>query len=183
VFLLALLLQLGFGMSAFHAGLMTLASATGSLLMRFTFRPVLRLFGFRRLLVVNGLVTGVVLIACGFFRPATPYLVIILVLFVTGFSRSVQFTAVQSLAYAEMPPEKTSRATSFSAMMQQVAQSFGVGLAALAVHFSLLWHGRTELVPDDVAVGYFTIGACALASAVIFWRLPKHAGAELTPHR
>src|SRR4029077_5268736 len=64
-FLLALLLQLGFGMSAFQAGLMTLASAVGSLVMRFTFRPILHLTGFRRLLIGNAIVTGVALTACG----------------------------------------------------------------------------------------------------------------------
>jgi EmrB/QacA subfamily drug resistance transporter len=180
VFLLALLLQLGFGFSAFHAGLMTLASAAGSVTMRFTFRPVLRLFGFRRLLIANALLAGVYLVTCGLFRETTPYIVIVLVLVIGGFSRSVQFTAVQSLAYADMPPKLTSRATSFFAMAQQLCQSFGVALAALVVHLSLLWHGRAALAPDDVAPGYFAIGLLALISTFIFLRLPPSAGAELT---
>jgi hypothetical protein len=159
---------------------MMLASATGSLLMRFTFRPLLRLFGFRRLLIGNALVTGFYLVGCGFFQPTTPYSLIIVALFVGGYSRSVQFTAAQSLAYAEMPPQKTSSATSFSAMAQQLAQSFGVGFAALAVHLSLVWHGRAVLVVDDVAAGFFVIGILSLASAVIFWLLPSSAGAELS---
>ena len=183
VFLLALLLQLGFGLSAFQAGAITLASAAGSVLMRFSFRPVLRLFGFRRLLIVNGLLTGAFLIACGFFTPSTPYVIIIAILFIGGFSRSVQFTAAQSIAYAEMPPEKTSRATSFSAMVQQLMQSVGVGLAALVVHISLTWHDRTVLLHDDVAPAYFTLGLMSLASAVIFWLLPASAGAELSERR
>jgi len=179
VFVLALLLQLGFGLSAFQAGLITLASAAGSLLMRFTFRPVLRLFGFKRLLIGNALLTGAFLAACGLFTPATPYLIIIVILFIGGFSRSVQFTAVQSLAYADMPPEKTSRATSFSAMAQQLTQSIGVGLAAMVVHLSLLWHERATLVPDDVAPAYFTLALASLASAAVFWLLPTQAGAAL----
>jgi EmrB/QacA subfamily drug resistance transporter len=182
-FLLALLLQLGFGFSAFQAGLTTLASAFGSLLMRFTFRPILHVTGFRRLLIGNAVVSGVALIACGLFRPSTPYIVIILVLMVVGFSRSVQFTAVQSLAYAEMPPEHTSRATSFSAMAQQLTQSIGVGVGALVVQLSLLWHQRVTVTPDDIAPGYFTIGALALLSAVIFWLLPAQAGSELSARR
>lgn len=180
VFLLALLLQLGFGLSAFQAGLITLASAAGSLVMRFTFRPLLRLFGFRRLLICNALLTGAFLISCAFFTPATPYPLIIVILFIGGFSRSIQFTAAQSIAYADMPPEKTSRATSFAAMSQQLAQSIGVGLAALVVHVSLVWHDRTALIHDDVAPAYVTLGLMAVASAVIFARLPAHAGAELS---
>ena len=179
VFLLALLLQLGFGFSAFQAGLMTLASAVGSLAMRFAFRPLLRPLGFRRLLICNAVLTGAFLIGCGFFRVTTPYAVIAFALLIGGFSRSIQFTAVQSLGYAEMPSELFGRATSFMAMAQQLAQSFGVGLAALVVHLSLIWHARAAIASGDVALGYFTIGAMALASVVIFYRLPAHAGIEL----
>ncbi|HEY6255976.1 MAG TPA: MFS transporter [Xanthobacteraceae bacterium] len=180
VFLLALLLQLGFGFSAFQAGLTTLASAVGSLATRFALQPLLRPLGFRRLLIGNALLTGAFLIGCGFFRVSTPYLVIVLVLLIGGFSRSVQFTAAQSLGYAEMPSALLSRATSFMAMAQQLAQSFGVGLVALVVHLGLIWHAREAIAAEDVALGYFTIGVLALASAVIFYRLPSHAGAELS---
>ncbi|HEY2231618.1 MAG TPA: MFS transporter [Xanthobacteraceae bacterium] len=179
VFLLALLLQLGFGFSAFQAGLMTLASAVGSLATRFAFRSLLRPLGFRRLLICNAIVTGAFLIGCGFFRITTPYLIIVAVLLIGGFSRSLQFTAVQSLAYAEMPSALFSRATSFLAMAQQLAQSFGVGLVALAVHLSLLWHARAAMTPQDIAAGYFTVGFLALVSVAVFYRLHAEAGAEL----
>jgi EmrB/QacA subfamily drug resistance transporter len=183
VFLLALLLQLGFGFSAFQAGLMTLASAVGSLAMRFTFQRLLRPLGFRRLLIGNALLTGAFLIGCGFFRVTTPYLVIVLALLIGGFSRSVQFTAAQSLGYAEMPSALLSRATSFLAMAQQLAQSFGVGLVALVVHLSLTFNDRIAIAPEDLALGYFTIGTMALASAVVFYRLSSEAGAELSGDR
>jgi EmrB/QacA subfamily drug resistance transporter len=183
VFLLALLLQLGFGFSAFQAGLTTLASAVGSLAMRFTFRLLLKPLGFRRLLIGNAILTGAFLVSCGFFQVTTPYLVIALVLLVGGFSRSVQFTAAQSLGYAEMPSERLSRATSFLAMAQQLAQSFGVGLVALLVHVSLIWHDRVAIAPQDVALGYFAIGIMVLGSVVVFYRLPSHAGAELSGRR
>jgi EmrB/QacA subfamily drug resistance transporter len=180
VFLLALLLQLGFGFSAFQAGLTTLASAVGSLATRFMFRSLLRPLGFRRLLMCNALLTGAFLIGCGLFRVTTLYVVIVLVLLIGGFSRSLQFTAVQSLAYAEMPPGFLSRATSFLAMAQQLAQSFGVGLVALVVHIGLTWHDRIAIAAQDVALGYFTIGAMALASVMVFYWLPAEAGAELS---
>jgi hypothetical protein len=64
-------------------------------------------------------------------------------------------------------------------MAQQLAQSVGVGLAAIVVHVSLSLHGRTALVPDDAALAYFTLGLLSVASVVIFWRLPRHAGSEL----
>jgi EmrB/QacA subfamily drug resistance transporter len=179
VFLLALLLQLGFGFTAFQAGLTTLASAVGALAMRFAFRPLLRPLGFRRLLIGNAVVTGGFLIGCGFFQVTTPYWVIGLALVIGGFSRSVQFTGAQSLGYAEMPSELFSRATSFLAMAQQLAQSFGVGLVALVVHLSLAWHDRVAIRSEDIELGFFTIGFLVLASVVVFYRLPLHAGVEL----
>jgi hypothetical protein len=66
-------------------------------------------------------------------------------------------------------------------MAQQLAQ--GVGLAALVVHVSLVWHDRTMVIPEDVAPAYFTLGFMAIASALVFWRLPAHAGAELSGRR
>jgi EmrB/QacA subfamily drug resistance transporter len=181
VFMLALMLQLGFGLSAFHAGLLTLASAFGSVTNRFTARPVIRALGFRRLLIYNSLLSGVYLMSCGFFNISTPLAVIVLVLIVGGFSRSTQFNAVQALQYAEMPTHLMSRATSFAAMMQQLSQSIGVGLAALIVHASLVWHDRTTLSPADVSSGFFVIAALVLSSSIIFLRMPAHAGAEITP--
>ena len=179
VFLLALLFQLGFGMTAFAAGMTMFAGALGSATTRFTFRPVLRFFGFRTLLIVNGLVTAAYLFTCGFLREATPFALVVVILFIGGFSRSAQFTAVQSLAYAEVPSPVMSRATSFSAMSQQLAQSFGVGLAALVIHMSLLAHGGTRLVADDIGNGFFAIGIAAVAAAMVFVSLPADAGAEL----
>src|SRR5262249_60983834 len=99
----------------FQAGLITLASAAGSLLMRFTFRPLLRLFGFRHLLIFNALLTGAFLIGCGFFTPATPYLVIIAALFIGGLSRSVPVPPPPSPPSAAPPPAQTRPPTRFSA--------------------------------------------------------------------
>lgn len=180
VFLMALLLQVGFGLSAFHAGLMLLAGAIGSSVMRFTLQPMLRTLGFRWMLIWNGLLSASCLAACGLFTAHTPIVVIAMVLFVAGFSRSTQFTGIQSLGYAEVPSAVMSRATSFSSMMQQLMQSFGVGLTALVVHVSAVLHGHPEIVAGDVAFGFFTIAALSALSVIVFYLLPKTAGSELT---
>ena len=181
VFLMALLLQVGFGFSAFHAGLMLLAGAIGSTVMRFTFRPVLQLFGFRWMLIWNGLLSGACLAACGLFTAETPLIVILLVLFVAGFSRSTQFNGVQALGYAEIPSAVMSRATSFSSMMQQLMQSFGVGLTALVVHLSTVLRGHGDIITaGDVSHGFFAIGLLSALSVIVFYLLPATAGSELT---
>ena len=181
VFLLSLMLQLGFGFSAFAAGATTLAGAIGSFSSRFLIRPTLRLFGFRVSLLINGAVTGAYLVICGFFRPSTPFSLILVLLFIGGVARSNQFTAIQSLAYADVPRSRMSGATSFAAMSQQLAQSFGVGLAALVIHLGLVWRGDASPTAADIGPGFFALAVVSIASLFVFFRLPPQAGASLGP--
>jgi EmrB/QacA subfamily drug resistance transporter len=179
VFLLAVLLQVGFGFSAFHAGLMTLAIAIGSLISRFTIRPIMRRVGFKHLLVINACVTGVYLMACGLFRLDTPYVLMIGLLLIGGLSRSLQYTSITTLSYSEIPRNLMSHATSFSALAQQFAQSFGVGLTALVVQFTMVESGHSSLSPADLMPGFLTIGAASLLSTILFSRLDARVGADM----
>ena len=179
VFLLALLLQLGFGFTPFQSGLTTLATAAGSVLIKSFVRPVVRYFGIRRLLIYNTALTAAYICVCGFFRVSTPYAVILFTLLISGLSRSVEYTAIQALGYADLPPALTARATGFSAMAQQVWLSFGVGLVALIMQLARQFHGHAEIAPNDIAPAYFTIAFLSLAAAGVFARLPRDAGATL----
>ncbi|MGE3246594.1 MAG: MFS transporter [Beijerinckiaceae bacterium] len=181
VFLLALLLQVGFGMSAFAAGATTLAGALGSLTTRFIIRKLIAMFGFRRLLLLNGTVMAVFLLICSQFTPSFPHLLILAILYIGGISRSTQFSAIQAMGYADMPRPLMSRATSFSAMAQQMAQSFGVGLAALVIHSSQLLRSAETVNTTDIAWGFFAIALAAIASLLLFVRLPADAGRALGP--
>ncbi|HLI21713.1 MAG TPA: DHA2 family efflux MFS transporter permease subunit [Stellaceae bacterium] len=179
VFLLALLLQLGFGFTPFQSGLTTLATAAGSVLIKSLVRPVVRLFGVRRLLIYNTALTAAYVFVCGLFRVDTPYIVILLTLLISGLSRSVEFTAIQALGYADLPPALTARATGFSSMAQQVWLSFGVGLVALIMQIAREWHGHATIAPNDISPAYFTIAFLSLLAAGVFARLPRNAGAAL----
>ena len=179
VFLLALLLQLGFGFTPFQSGLTTLATAAGSILIKSMVTRVLRLLGIRRLLIYNTMLMAAYIFGCGLFRVTTPYPVILLTLLISGFARSIEFTAIQALGYADLPVGVTARATGFAAMSQQVWLSFGVGLVALIMQLSREWHGHAVIAPDDIAPAYYTIAALCLAASVVFARLPRGAGAEL----
>ncbi|VFR22306.1 Multidrug resistance protein B [plant metagenome] len=178
-FLLAMLLQVGFGMTPFAAGMITFAGATGALLMKFVAAPILRRFGFRQVLIVNAVLTGVFVIACALFSPSTPAWVMISVLLVGGFFRSLQFTAVNTLTYAEIDSGRMSQASTFSAMAQQLGISLGVGVAAVTLNLSMSARGASQLVASDVIVGFIVIGALCCASALSFMRLPRQAGEQL----
>ncbi|MEX2649569.1 MAG: MFS transporter [Alphaproteobacteria bacterium] len=181
--LLPMMLQLGFGLTPFASGAITFAGAAGALTMKVAAAPILRAVGFRRALLFNSVVSGVLLIGYGLFEPTTPHLVIVAVLLVGGFFRSLQFTALNTLCYADAAPEQMSRATSLVSVAQQVSQGVGVGLAAVLLHLTLALRGSEALDADAFDVSYLTIGALSFAAILFFRRLAPDAGAEISGHR
>jgi len=182
-FLLALLLQLGFGLSAFQAGMLTFAGAVGALLMKATALPIIRRFGFRTVLIANAIAMALTSGCYAFFQISTPHWLLLLTLLIGGFFRSLQFTALNALGYADVPAESMSRASSLSSMFQQLAQSLGVGLAALLIHYTVAWHGSHALRVADIAPAFAIVALLSLGSLFFFVPLPKDAGAEVSGRR
>ncbi|WP_310538561.1 DHA2 family efflux MFS transporter permease subunit [Phenylobacterium sp.] len=178
-FLLAMLLQVAFGMSAFAAGLMTFVSAVGALVMKTTAPPILRRFGFRSVLSVNAVIVGLSFMAYALFRPDWPHWAIMVVLGVGGFFRSLQFTSLNGMAYAEIKQDQMSRAATTSSMIQQLVQSIGIGLAASLLHGLMRYQGETRLTAAVVSPAFMIIGAVTMISMFWFLRLPKDAGDEM----
>jgi EmrB/QacA subfamily drug resistance transporter len=178
-FLLAMLLQVGFGMSALKAGLMTFVSAAGALVMKTTAPPILRRFGFKTVLVWNGLICSTTFLLYAVFRPDTPHWLIMVVLGVGGFFRSLQFTSLNGLAYADIDQDRMSRASTTSSMAQQLVQSVGIGLAAMLLHFMMLAKHETRLTWDAVSPAFGIIGVVTFVAIAWYVRLPKDAGSEL----
>ena len=179
-FLLPLLLQLGFGLTPFQSGILTFASAVGAMAMKATAAPILRRFGFRSVLVINAVVSGLFIGATALFTPVTPHAVIFTVLVVGGFFKSLQFTSINSLAYADIEPRAMSRATSFASVAQQLSLSAGVAVGALVLEIQR--HGRPDMAvqSSDFATAFIVVGAISAASALIFMMLSKSAGASLS---
>ncbi len=184
-FLLPLMLQLGFGLSAFQSGMLTFASAAGALLMKATAGPILRRYGFRRVLIWNALLSSGFIIATGFIRPEYPAWTILFLLLLGGFFRSLQFTSITTLSVADFPPERMSAVTSFNAMAQQVALSCGVAVGALVLHATVAARGAevTALTPGDFTPAFLFVGLVSLLSLLPYLRLTVDAGAEVSGHR
>ncbi|AZY50391.1 DHA2 family efflux MFS transporter permease subunit [Bordetella avium] len=182
-FLLAMLLQVGFGLSPLSAGLITFASAAGALLMKFVATPIVQRFGFRRVLMVNAVLTGIFVMCCAFFTRDTPVWMMIFILLLGGFFRSLQFTGVNTLAYADIPAEKMSSASSFAAMAQQVGISLGVGVAAISLNLSMMARGATTLAVSDVITAFITVGVLCALSGLSFRGLAPNAGAQLNRNK
>ncbi|WP_280790705.1 MFS transporter [Azorhizobium doebereinerae] len=182
-FLIPLMLQLGFGMSAAQAGMITLSTAVGSLLMKGVAPKVLRRFGFRNTLLVNGIICTATYALCALMRPSWPDWALYMLLIGAGFFMSLQFTAYNTVAYDEVPAARMSAASSFYTTFQQLMLSMGICVAGLALQLSMEANGRSVAGLADFSVAFVTVTTIAMAAT--FWnaRLPHDAGADISGHR
>jgi EmrB/QacA subfamily drug resistance transporter len=178
-FLLPLLLQLGFLLNPFQSGLVTFSAAVGALTMKAATATILRRFGFRSVLIVNALVSALFIAACAGFHPGVPFALIVAVLLVGGFFRSLEFTSINAMAYAEVKPERMSRATSLAAAGQQLSLSTGVALGAAVVEVVLQFKSVPTIDAGDFPPAFLVVAAISASSALLFWQLPHGAGSEL----
>jgi EmrB/QacA subfamily drug resistance transporter len=180
-FLLPLLLQLGFGMTPFQSGLTTFVSTAGALMMKATAASALQKFGFKSVLVVNGLLSAMFLGATGFFHLGTPQALLMGVLFAGGYFRSLQFTAMNALAYADIDRAQLSKATSLYSVAQQLALSAGVTVSAAVLETSRELSGGA-LGAAQFPPAFFTVAVLSAASILFFLPLRGDAGAAMSGH-
>jgi EmrB/QacA subfamily drug resistance transporter len=182
-FLLPLLMQVGFGLSPFRSGLVTFASAVGAMGMKTLAARIIRTFGFRNIMVINAVVSSVFLAACALFTASTPLLLIMIILVVGGFFRSLQFTAINTVAYAEVEPAQMSRATTLVSVNQQLAISAGVAVGAFSVETTMLLHHVNELSAADFAPAFIVVAIISAVSTWFFYQMPDDAGHQVSGRR
>jgi len=178
-FLLPLALQEGLGMSAFESGSITCASAFGGLFMKSLASMVLGRFGYRTVLIFNAILAGMAIAACGLFTAATPHLVMLAVVLLGGFFPSLQFTSLNSIAYADIPSKDVSRATSLASVIQQLSLGLGVAIAGLTLQLSHHLQGHAVIVNSDFWPAFLTVGLFSVTSIPLTRRLAPDAGDEL----
>jgi EmrB/QacA subfamily drug resistance transporter len=178
-FLLPLMLQVGFGKTPFASGMITFGSAAGAMGMKMAAATMLKRFGFRTILTINALISAGFLAACAAFTQATPAAAMFALLLVGGFFRSLQFTSINTIAYAEVEQSRVGRATALVSVGQQLSLSAGVAFGALAVDLSARFRGHDVLTAGDFAPAFIAIAAVSALSIAVFARLPANAGSEL----
>jgi MFS family permease len=183
-FLLPLMFQVGFGMSAFTSGLLVLAVFAGNLGMKPGTSAVLRRFGFRRVLIGNGLISVASLAACGLLEPGTPKALVVVILFIGGLSRSMQFTAINTLAFADVPQAQMSSANSLGSVVQQFTMGLGIAAGALALRAGGLLRADAgaTLTVADFHIAFFLAALLGLLALYDVLRLPADAGAVVSGH-
>jgi EmrB/QacA subfamily drug resistance transporter len=179
-FLLPLLLQIGFHLTPFESGLITFTTALGSMFMKAAIASVLHRYGYRNVLIYNALTSSVFLMACASFVQGMPFAAMIAILLSGGFFRSLQFTSINTIAYAEIEPAKMSRATAMVAAAQQLSLSTGVAVGALVVELTLRLKHSTTMGINDFPPAFLFVGLLSASAVFIFMRLPPDAGAELS---
>lgn len=181
-FLLPLMLQLGFGKTPLQSGFITFAAAAGAVLMKPAAKPILARFGFRAVLVWNGLIASLGVAAMAAFNASWPAWLMCAVLFITGFFRSLQFTAFNVIAYGDVPRPRMSAATTLYTTIQQVSLTLGVVVGAMALEISTWLGGRAAPVRLDYAAAFLGVTIIALFSVPLCARLSRNAGEALSGH-
>jgi EmrB/QacA subfamily drug resistance transporter len=178
-YLMPLLFQIGFGMSAFKSGLLLLASAAGNLGMKALTTPILQRFGFRLVSIVDILVGGVFTIACGLLTPESPLAWILIVAFVYGVARSMQFSTLATLAYADVAPQQMSGASTLWSAAAQMTVGLGIAFGAVALRGAAAFNGETSghvFTLEDFRIAFLLSGLLTLASIWGYWQLAHDAG-------
>jgi EmrB/QacA subfamily drug resistance transporter len=185
-FLLPLMFQLGFGLDAFHSGVLVMAVFAGNLLMKPATTPLLRRFGFKPVLLVNGIANVLALAACALLTPSTPVWVIAAVLFVNGLTRSMQFSALNTIAFADVPQQRMAAANTLFSTAFQVALGLGVALGATGVrlgHWSAQLLGIEAWPAIDYRLAFLLVALVSLIGLADALRLHPAAGSQVAGAR
>lgn len=182
-FLLPLMLQLGLGYSPVQSGLVLLAAGLVAMLTKTQTTPMLRRWGFRRVMLVNGSLCVAGLLVCALFREAWGLGAIALAVSIAGFFRAVQFNAVAAIAYAELPPARIGAATTLNTMVWQLAIMVGIALSSVVVSLAARGAGRAEAAPVDYGIAFLMLALIGALATPACLRLPRDAGSQLSGHQ
>lgn len=185
-FLLPLMFQVGFGMNAFQAGSLVLAVFVGNLTIKPATTPLIRWLGFKKLLLINGTLNVLALLACALITPGTPVWLILLVLYLGGVFRSIQFTGISTLAFADVPSAQMSYANTLFSTATQLAVGLGISLGAIGIRIGANvseWLGLSAIPGISFRLAFVAIALICLMGMVDTLRLTKDAGSAVSTRK
>ena len=181
-FLLPLLYQLGLGMPAWQSGMLMMPAALAAMGMKALSRPILARFGYRRVLIVNTLMIGFTISLFAIVTPATPIFVIVLLGLAQGFFNSLQFSSMNSMAYADTESADSSMASTIASSFQQMSMSFGLACGSLITAWYLGHVSQSNQVAVTSAIhhAFMTMGVLTAVSSLSFWSLRPGDGESVS---
>jgi Na+/melibiose symporter-like transporter len=177
-----LLFQMGLGWGPLETGLVTVGTAVGAMACKPVTPGFIRRFGFRSTLLCSNLLTGALTALPAFFRASTPAALMVLALGVAGFMRSLQFTALNTVAYADIPPNTVSNASTLSVVTQQMGLSLGISFGGLMLHVAR-GGGEGAITPQQFILPFVAVGVVTVLAGPLFRRMSPEAGASIRGQR
>jgi EmrB/QacA subfamily drug resistance transporter len=181
-FLFPLMLQLTFGLSPFESGSLIFVAAIGAMAAKFIATRGFVRFGFRNLLSVVTVISGIVIIGQGMFRPETPWWLMMTILVIGGAANSLFFTGTNAFGVADISDKDAAQATAIATVISQLFLALGVALGGGVLELSQKLHGG-DVVHGDFQVAFLVVGGAAVISTWWFIRVPSDAGAQISGHK
>jgi EmrB/QacA subfamily drug resistance transporter len=184
-FLFPLLYQVGLGYSPVQAGLMMMPQALAAMSLKLTMQHILRIFGYKNILISNTIILGILILLFATIGPATPVWLIVIQVFVYGFFTSLQYTSMNTLVYADVTEAQTSGASTIASTMQQMSISFGVATASLATAFFIpdRFHSNSNQMIHGIHEAFVALGIFTMLSSAIFWSLKPEDGSAVSQRK
>jgi EmrB/QacA subfamily drug resistance transporter len=181
-FLLPLLYQLGLGLPAWHSGLLMMPTAAAAMGMKLVAPRMLARFGYRQVLVVNTICIGLTISLFALVVPGTPSWAIVGIGILQGFFNSLQFSSMNTLAYADIDQRDSSMASTMSSSFQQLSMSFGLAAGSLVTAWFLGDVPQTERMAVTRALhhAFVALGLLTMLSSAVFWRLRRNDGESIS---
>src|SRR6266446_5448531 len=183
-FLFPLLYQVGLGFTPIQSGLLMMPQAVAAMSLKMTMPGILRRFGYRRVLISNTMILGLLIVLFATIGAGTPVWLIVVQAFVFGFFTSLQYTSMNTLAYADVTDEQASSGSTIASTMQQMSISFGVATASLATAFFIpdRFHTSAPEMIHGIHQAFLVLGGLTVLSAIVFRELKNDDGATVSQH-
>jgi len=176
-YLIPLMFQEGFGLNPFQSGILFLATMAGNLTMKPATIWIMRHYNFRTVLIANGFLISLFTFLTSLLLPTTPVFLIVVVMFLSGMFRSMQFSAITTLAFADIPAEKTTTANTLYSTVQQMSTGMGIAMGAVFLRFANLIHGSTKnYTVSDFHLAFIFVTILGILSLYGFTKLAPDAG-------
>jgi MFS family permease len=184
-FLFPLLYQVGFGFSAIESGLLMMPQAFAAMSLKVTMPHILNRFGYRQVLICNTVMLGLLIMLFASIGTQTPVWLIAVELFCFGFFASLQYTSMNTLAYADITPAQTSSASTIASTAQQMSVSFAVASASLvtAIFIPDRFHADAPQMIHGIHQAFLVLGGLTVCSALLFVGLRRDDGSAVSRHK
>src|SRR5450830_1332410 len=181
-FLLPLLYQLGLGLPAWQSGLLMMPAALAAMGMKLFAPKLLARFGYRQVLLANTIMIGLTIAMFALVDAGTPLMVIVCISLCLGFFNSLQFSSMNSIAYADVEQVDSSMASTMASSMQQLSMSFGLAFGSLLTGWYLGDMPQTDRVVLTGALhqAFLTLAGVTIISSLTFWTLKKEDGESIS---